>query len=63
MSNEPTNHEHEPMNDDPDAVTNQERVDFLNRQGWAKATPDERAVLEATWSDGIIRMAIDLNLA
>ncbi len=44
-------------------VTDEERQNFLNRQGWKQASSDDRKTIENTWTDAIIRMAIDLNLA
>ena len=43
-------------------VTPEEKEAFLNRRGWKKATAEEKAILEAEWTDEKIRMALDLNL-
>lgn len=45
------------------SVTAEERQEFLNRQGWKKASPQERERLEEIWTDAKIHMAVELNLA
>lgn len=48
---------------DDTIVTDEERVEFLNRQGWKTATESEQEALKSEWTDIKIRMAIDLGLA
>jgi hypothetical protein len=46
------------------AVTAEERLAFLKRQGWREdMATSQKQEIEDAWTDADIRMAIDMNLA
>lgn len=45
-------------------VTDQERLDFLRRQGWRDdMNPEDKKQIEDCWTEADIEMAVTLNIA